>query len=67
MSRYWRARPGSKYGNVKVELDGHKFESKKEAARYALLSLSAISSSVMPGERRALLSPLNFFPASSKS
>ena len=37
MSRYWRARPGSKYGNVKVELDGHTFDSKKEAARYAEL------------------------------
>ena len=40
MSRnYWRARAGSKYGNVKVELDGHTFDSKKEMRRYSELIL----------------------------
>lgn len=29
----------NKYGNEKVELDGHKFDSKKEARRYAELKL----------------------------
>lgn len=39
MSRYWRARPGSKYGNIKVELDGIKFDSRKEMHRYAELKV----------------------------
>lgn len=41
MSSYWvtnRSRK-NKYGNEKVELDGHKFDSKKEARRYAELKL----------------------------
>lgn len=41
MSSYWIANRNrqSKYGNQKVELDGHKFDSKKEARRYAELKL----------------------------
>lgn len=31
--------PRTKYGNVKVELDGHKFDSKREARRYQDLKL----------------------------
>ena len=33
----WRKSAGSKYGNKRVEIDGHKFASKKEAGRYMLL------------------------------
>lgn len=41
MSSYWVANRSrkNKYGNEKVELDGHKFDSKKEARRYAELKL----------------------------
>lgn len=41
MSSYWVANRSrkNKYGNQKVELDGHKFDSKKEARRYAELKL----------------------------
>lgn len=38
MSRYWRAN-NNKYGNQKIELDGYKFDSKKEARRYAELRM----------------------------
>ena len=33
----WRKSAGNKYGNKRVEVDGHKFASKKEANRYYLL------------------------------
>lgn len=40
MSYYWYGRrQGNKYNNKKVELDGHKFDSMKEARRYAELKL----------------------------
>lgn len=41
MSSYWVANRSrkNKYGNQKVELDGHKFDSKKEARRFAELKL----------------------------
>ena len=41
MSSYWVANRSrkNKYGNEKVELDGHKFDSKAEARRYAELKL----------------------------
>lgn len=41
MSNYWMANRSrkNKYGNEKVELDGHKFDSKAEARRYAELKL----------------------------
>lgn len=37
---YWMlTRGGNKYGNKKVELDGHKFDSQKEMRRYAELKI----------------------------
>ncbi len=33
----WRRSAGNKYGNKRVEMDGHNFASKKEAGRYQLL------------------------------
>ena len=39
MRSYWVKRQRNKYGNVKVELDGQTFDSKKEARRYAELKL----------------------------
>ena len=33
----WRKSAGNKYGNKRVEVDGHNFASKKEANRYYLL------------------------------
>lgn len=41
MSRqtYMQTRPKNKYGNRKTEVDGHTFDSKKEAMRYAELKM----------------------------
>lgn len=31
---YWQRRQNTKYGNSKVEIDGHVFDSRREASRY---------------------------------
>lgn len=43
----WNRRRVSKYGNLKVEIDGYKFDSKAEARRYGELKLMGVKDLVI--------------------
>jgi len=58
MALHFKKRPKLKYRNEPTEIDGHKFASKKEGARYAVLKLRE-----QMGEIKGLkLQPKYWFP-----